>query len=113
MRADRGAVLLEVLVALTLVTVTGSALVGLLAGASQSQAFYAAREDEMGEASVVLQRCSLMSREDLDQRLGRHATGKWLVHIERPEPSLYRVGIALQAAPAHELLVTVLFRPTT
>ena len=44
---------------------------------------------------------------------GRHPFGEFLVEIERPEQTLYRVVLRQAATPQVEDVVTVVYRPET
>jgi hypothetical protein len=59
----------------------------------------------------VLTATALLSRDDLDRRLGRHPIGQFIVEVQRPDPTLYRIAIAEGRAPEVEALVTVVYRP--
>jgi hypothetical protein len=54
---------------------------------------------------------TLLTRADLDRRLGTHRIGEFAVEVQRPERTLYRIAIAGAEAGANELLVTVVYRP--
>ena len=109
-RRQRGAVLLEVLIALTVLATAGSALVTLLDRAVAAQV--AARESErrIESADRLLTALSLLSRADLEQRIGVHRVGEFIVRVERPEPTLFRVAIAAAETPLEAMLVTVVYR---
>jgi hypothetical protein len=91
--AERGAVLLEAVVALTILMAAGVPVVSLLGASLASEAGLARREAE---------------QRDLDRRLGRHAAGELVVEVQRPEPTLYRLAVS---RPGTEALVTVVYRP--
>ena len=106
----RGAALLEVLVALAILTGTGVALIGALAEPIGVMRRAAQRERTLEAADRVLTAMVLLTRTDLDRRLGRREVGEFVTYVDRPEPTLYRIAIASGAEPAHELLVTVVHR---
>jgi type II secretory pathway pseudopilin PulG len=109
-RAERGAALLEVLVALAILSGAGVAVVGLLGAGLRAQHEAREREQRLAAAERVLTSMTLLTRSDLDRRLGRHPIGEFVVDVQRPEPTLYRVAIA-EAASAHvEELVPVVYR---
>lgn len=110
-RGRRGAVLLEVLVALAVLAAGGLALVALVQGALADAARAKRMEAEAAAASRVLTALTLLTRGELDQRLGAHPLGEFVVEIQRPERSLYRVTVAPRTAPGQPLLVTVVHRP--
>lgn len=107
----RGVALFEVLVALMILTTAGSAIVGLLGGTLAGERGLRERERALAAADRVLVAMTLLTREDLDRRVGRREVGEFVVDVERPEPTLYRVAIADAQAPEVEALVTVLYRP--
>jgi type II secretory pathway component PulJ len=110
-RGERGVVLLEVLVALTLLVVGGVSVVSFLSASLRSEMALAEREATLMEADRVLAGLALLSRTDLDRRLGRHPVGRFVAEVRRPEPSLYRLALRESDTAAVELLVTVVHRP--
>ena len=110
-RAERGVALLEVLAATAILAVAGLALVQLVSGAAQAVVTARAREAELADEERLLAAHALLSRRDLDQRLGVREVGPYLVWVARPEPRLYRIALGRAAAPAVEDLVTVVHRP--
>lgn len=109
-RAARGAALLEVLVALTLLLVGGMSVVSVLRAAVQSEAALAAREARLREADRVLAALTLLRKVDLDRRLGRHSAEGFVADVRRPEPGLYRIALLQGDSATTELLVTVVHR---
>lgn len=111
MRAERGVVLLEILAAVLILTVAGLSLVALTATSARATAAAASRERIQRDEDRLLAAYSLLTRQDLDLRLGEREVGPYVVEVERPEPTLYRVAIAEVRSPAVQDLVTVLDRP--
>ena len=109
-RAERGAALLEAIVALAVLATAGTALVAALGAALRSEAELARRETTLAAADRVLTAMTLLTRNDLDQRLGSHPVGEFIVSVQRPRPELYRIAVAEAAAPEVETLVTVVYR---
>ncbi len=107
-RAERGAVLLEAVIALTILLAAGVSLVSLLAASLASETALARREAEWRDLDRLLAAMSLLTRTDLDRRLGRHSVGPLVAEVQRPEPTLYR--LAVRRAGGQEL-VTVVYRP--
>jgi type II secretory pathway pseudopilin PulG len=103
-------VLLEVLVALTLVSAAGLGIVGVVSACARTARELASRERTIAAADRLLAGYSLLTRRDLDLRLGPHAVGDFVVAVERPERTLYRIALADHRAPDTELLVTVVYR---
>lgn len=93
-RTRRGGVaLLEALVALTLLAITGVALLGAIAeGAHVADE---ARRTELlaVEADRLMDAATLWSVSELDQRLGTRAQGPFRMRIDRPVGSLYLISI--------------------
>jgi type II secretory pathway pseudopilin PulG len=107
---QRGVALLEAIVALAILMASGVGAIGLLAAASRSE--YRLRRLELVQANAdrVLTASSLLSRRDLDLRLGERVVGEFIVEVERPETALYRLSVREQASRT-ELLATVVYRP--
>ncbi len=108
--AERGVVLLEVLVALTIVSAAGLGIVGVVSASARAARELGSRERTVAAADRLLAAYSLLTRHDLDLRLGTHSAAAFEVSIERPERTLYRIAVAEPRAPAVELLVTVVYR---
>ena len=106
-----GVALLEAMIALAILSVSGLSVVSLVNQLIRTQAEAIHREDTMNTASRVLAVTTLLKRQELDQRLGTREVGEFLVAIQRPEKALYRIAISEREAPASELLVTVVYRP--
>ena len=113
---DRGAVLLDVLVAVVILAAAGMSTIELLGASTRQLGVALEREREMIEAARVLTAATLLDRDDLDRRLGDRSVAGFMVNVQRPEPALYR--IAVRASPRDsaagappELLVTVVHRP--
>ena len=110
-RADSGVALLEVLVALVILATVGTALVELVGAGLRSEHDARQRERTLAAEERVLAAMTLLRREDFDRRLGRRAVGEFLVDVQRPERTLYRIAIAEIRTPQIEDLVTVVYRP--
>ena len=109
--ADRGVALLEVLVALALLSASGMALVGLVSAGLGTEREARAREATLATEDRQLSALTLLRREELDRRLGRHPLGELVVDIERPERTLYRIALMQLSSPHVEDLGTVVYRP--
>jgi type II secretory pathway component PulJ len=107
---NRGVVLLEVLVALAVLSATGLGLVELVGAGLRSEQDARIREQALANEERVLAALSLLGRADLDRRLGNHRLGEFVVAVERPEAALYRIALADTIAPGVEALVTVVYR---
>lgn len=110
-RADRGVVLLEILAAVLILTVAGLSLVELTAAGARATATARDRERTQRDEDRLLAAYSLLTRTDLDLRLGSRDVGPYVVRVERPERVVYRIAVSSASAPAVEDLVTVLYRP--
>lgn len=108
---ESGAVLVEVLVAVAILGFAGIALVELLGAGTRATVAAQVRERELADEERLLTAWSLLSRRDLDQRLGRREVGPYVVEVQRPEGGLYRIGLSRLEAPEMEDLVTVVWRP--
>lgn len=107
----RGVALLEVLAALVILSVTGLALVELVTDATRALTEAHARESEIADQDRLLTAYSLLTIDELNRRLGRRDVGPYVVEIQRPERSLYRLSVARRAALHTDDLVTVVYRP--
>lgn len=108
---ERGVALLEVLAAVTILGIAGLALAELVTSGTRAVADAKVREAELADQERLLAAYSLLTRADLDLRLGRRHVGPYFVEVQRPERSLYRIGLGRLTAPRTEDLVTVVFRP--
>lgn len=106
----RGVALLEAIVALAILTASGVGAIGLLAAASRSEYRLKRLEQVQANADRVFTAASLLSRRDLDLRLGERVVGEFVVEVERPETALYRLSIRERDSQS-ELLATVVYRP--
>jgi type II secretory pathway pseudopilin PulG len=106
----QGVVLLEVLVALVVLSAAGLGVVSAVGAGLRGERDAQTREHVLAVEERVIAALTLLTREDLDRRIGPHPIGEFVVDVERPEATLYRIAIA-QAASAHlEDLVTVVYR---
>jgi len=109
-RSDRGIALLEVLVALTILSGAGLALLDLVTSGLRAERDARERERMLAVEERVLTGLTLLKRDELDRRLGRHPIGELIVDIERPERTLYRMALMQASSPQVEDLVTVVYR---
>lgn len=109
--SERGVALLEVLIALAILSMGGLGTVAVVDSAIRSQADMAQRENTIRTAGRVLAALTLLKPNELTQRLGKYRLGEFVVGISRPEPALFRVALSEVQAPEHEVLVTVVYRP--
>ena len=108
-RRPRGAVLLEVVVALTILAVAGVTMIAL--SSESMDAFRRARvaEVETAKASALLHAVALWPRADLDRHLGDRPQGPWRLRVGRPLPTLYVVTLT-DSTGGRTLLTTALYR---
>jgi hypothetical protein len=109
-RAERGVVLLEVLVALAIFSSAGLVLLDLLTAGIRAERDARERERVLAVEERVLAALTLLKANELDQRIGRHAIGELLVDVARPERTLYRIAVLRASSAEVEDLVTVVYR---
>jgi type II secretory pathway pseudopilin PulG len=112
-RPDRGLALLETLVALAILSGAGLALLALVTRGLGAEREARERERVLAVEDRVLTALTLLRRNELDRRLGRHPIGELLVDIERPEQTLFRIALSQAESPQVEDLVTVVYRRET
>ncbi|SRR6266545_7700552 len=110
LRADRGVVLLEVLVAVAILSASGLALVSVVSTGLRSEWDARERERTLAAEERLHAGLTLLKKSDLDRRLGRHPLGAFVVNVQRPERGLYRIALAQEGSPEAEDLVTVVYR---
>jgi type II secretory pathway pseudopilin PulG len=112
MRRDkrRGAVLLEAMIALAILSSAGIAVVGLTAESARAVERVRAAEKEMRAANALFSAVALWTREDLDRHLGGRHQGHWIMRVDRPGPTLYVVTLNDSTNRAL-ILRTSLYRP--
>jgi len=109
-RPERGVALLETLIALAILSGAGLALLDLVASGLRAERESRERERVLAVEERVLAALTLLTRAELDRRVGRHPIGELIADIERPERTLYRIALAQQESPQVEDLVTVVHR---
>jgi type II secretory pathway pseudopilin PulG len=110
MTSRPGAVLLEVMVALVILSValTACLTLGRQAVAAVERAHRA--HGALRLASNFLDAVALWPRQELEQRLGERAQGDWRLVVHRPNPRLFVVAVT--DSTANRVLVTTsLYRP--
>ncbi|HXH81320.1 MAG TPA: hypothetical protein VNN07_00160 [Candidatus Tectomicrobia bacterium] len=107
---EQGAALFEVLAAIVILGLSGLALVELVSVGARAEVSAARREREVADAERLLAAYTLLTRVDLDRRLGRREVGPYVVEVQRPERGLYRIAVARGEAPEMEEVVTVVWR---
>ena len=110
MRNERGVVLLEVLVAVVILATAGIGLVELVGAGLRAERDARLREATLATEERLLSALTLLNRTELDQRIGRRQIGEFVVDIQRPEPTLYRIALIQAQSLQVEDLVTVVYR---
>jgi hypothetical protein len=105
-----GVVLLEAIVALTILTVAALASVAMVRQAVDSVRRAESAEAEIRRASAFMDAIALWPRADLDRHLGQRPEGSWRLIIDRPVPTLYLVALT-DSLSRRELVRTALYRP--
>lgn len=102
-------VLLEAIVALTILAVGATTIVALAASSLDAVSRANAADAETRRANALLEAVSLWPRADLDRHLGDRPEGPWDLRIDRPSPTLYTAAIRDTSTNA-VLLATSLYR---
>lgn len=111
MRSTRaGVALLEVLVAITILGTAGVLQIGILQAHVNRGYQLRRRERELVTADRVMTALTLLTRVDLDRRLGSRQIGEFTAEVQRPAENLYRISLRSIRAPNREMLVTVVYR---
>lgn len=106
----RGFALLEAIIALAILGGGALTTIAVLHEAGEIEALTRARETEATEIGRIMTAMSLLSRHDLDRRLGWRDVRGYAVSVTRPSTSVYRVAIA-RPASQDAALVTLVYRP--
>lgn len=110
-RGDRrGAVLLETLVALTVLAIVGGAAAWTASESVRAVGRVYDAETRVRLAGRLLTAVSLWPREDLDRHLGSRPQGPLRMRLDRPHATLYEVTL-MDGATGSVLLRTSLYRP--
>jgi type II secretory pathway pseudopilin PulG len=107
---ERGAVLLETLVALAVLAAAAGGAVWMCAEWIRAVERAHRREADVRAADRLLTAVSLWPRADLDRHLGERRQGSWIMRVDRPSPSIYMATLRDTASGA-VLLHTALLRP--
>ena len=109
-RRRRGSVLLDVVVSLALLGLSGTAMITLLAQTAHSMRQVRATERELRGASDELGRLAPLDRRALAAMTGESVRRGWLISVAERAPGLFDVGIA-DTAGRSTLLRTTFYRP--
>ncbi len=110
MRSERGVVLLEVLIAVVILATAGIGLVELVGSGLRAERDARLRENTLATEERLLSALTLLTRKELDQRIGRRHVGEFIVDVQRPERTLYRIALLDEQSSQVEDLVTVVYR---
>jgi len=102
-------VLLEVIVAITMLAIGATMLVTLAASSLDAVARAETADADVRRASALLEAVSLWPRADLDRHLGDRAEGRWDLRIDRPSPTLYTV-VLRDSTTRSVLIATSIYR---
>jgi hypothetical protein len=102
-------VLLEVIVALTILATGGATMIALSSQSIDSLRRARAAERETERASEFFEAIALWPRSDLDRHLGDRQQGPWRLTVKRPLPTLYTVMLT-DSTGGRTLLTTALYR---
>jgi type II secretory pathway component PulJ len=108
----RGVVLLEVLVAMTILAFGCVVVIASMNSIVDSAIHVSDTEKQVVDADQYMTAISLWPRRELDRHLGAHRRGIWMLDVERPAMTIYVVSI-MDSTAHHEWLHTALFRPVT
>jgi len=103
-------VLLEVLVAVVVLATAGVGLIELVGSGLRAEREARLRETTLATEERLLSALTLLTRKELDQRIGRRQIGEFIVDVQRPERTLYRIALLQEQSPQVEELVTVVYR---
>jgi hypothetical protein len=108
--AERGVALLEAVVALTIVGVSGIAAVLAVQQGLDGERRAVAEERLYDGASRVLAGVAVLESRELTRHIGDHADGPFVIRVQRPAPELFRLAVMDSGTLQTELLVTVVHR---
>ena len=106
----RGAALLEVLVALVIITTAGASVAALASETARAVSHARDSELEIERARDFFEQVTLWPRDDLDRHLGTREQGLWRLDVEHIATALYSL-VLTDSSGSHALLRTVVFRP--
>lgn len=109
-RLVRGFSLIDVLVAIMLLAISGTSLVILMGQTAQTMRTLDRADRASLEASRQLDRLAAMSRERLLECIGRTHPSGWTVDVSQPAPALFDASVA-ESDTTPPLLRTTFYRP--
>jgi Tfp pilus assembly protein PilV len=111
-RPRRGSSFIEVVLALVLLAIAGTALITLMGQTAHTIESLRATERQTEAASAELSALAVLSAPQLVQRTGRTRIHGWSMSIDRTSADLFDVAIAASDT-GMVLLRTTLYRPDT
>jgi len=105
--ARTGMVLLEVIVAMTILSVSALAVLVLSVEDADAVVRAQARAAETQRVSNFLNEVALWPHKDLDRHLGERPEGPWMLRIDHPNAALYVISLRDSSATAVLLSTTV------
>lgn len=106
-----GFLLLEVMVALLILSVALLAIVSLVVENDRTMSRSYHTEDQIAAADNFLQHVGFWNRHELEVRIGNHEQGAWRLQIDRLTERLFRVTLYDSSESRVPTLQTVLYRP--
>lgn len=101
---------MEALAALVILGVVGGPLLAAVLGALRSRETAAAADRRIQLADQTLQAVALLTRRDLERRLGRHQLGSFVVEVQRPERAIFSITLYEDSLAQAPLLATFIHR---
>lgn len=108
MNRPRGAVLLEVMIAVAILAFTATASLELVSELAVSAQRARTAANSIADQDRLMTAYSLLTRADLSDRIGARRLGRWTVSVQRQGAALYHVAIG-DGVEAE--VITVLYRP--
>ena len=99
--------MLEVLAALAILAAVAAGILPLMSQGLGALERARAREALLRVEERVLVAHVLLTRADLDRRLGRRQLGEVFVEIQRPSPTLYRLSVGPVDSEREDLVTVV------
>lgn len=108
--ARHGVTLVETLVAVVVLSTAALALLRLCSAYGSGFSRARAEESELRDADRLMTAMALLTRADLDRRLGVRDAGAFALEVSRPRAGIYRLAVR-SAGRDRALLVTLVHRP--
>jgi prepilin-type N-terminal cleavage/methylation domain-containing protein len=106
-----GVALLEIMIALVILGIVMTAVLGQLQAATRASERSLHSERQVLEASRFLEYVALWTRKELEQRLGDRHQGPWFLTIQRLTPTLFHLSLR-DTLSQRSLVGTIVYRPT-